>query len=512
MVYSAYPLPVHFDVNIDNPDDHAVRPLKPVGGVTVKSVADHDGAGNLVNRRNFIYEFGTNQPDLLMSYFPDNLSDEGLFYTTIRGTENDYFFYMYQIMSNTTYGMYVNDYSTITFPKVTEQWVDQNGIVTGGIEHEYMAGGKSRPVSFGNKVIPDYVHEYSSAIPGGAQSSNGDLHNGKELTTRTFKMVGQVKRYMSETVNHYSTEPSTAFTGTYYAVQQLISRPYYGYEAGVPYFADYNVSRYYVYSNWLKLDETITTTYTDAGEALQQTQQFQYANTTHMQPTLVKTFNSKEQIKTVINKYPHDFAATAPYGDMVSRHIITPVVEQTQRNESILLQELARTKTNYSYLGQNTLFRAASIASSIKGNDLETDVSFDQYDDKGNVLQYTGRDGVITCFVWGYNKQFPVAKIIGKAYVDVINQSGVNMSIVNSPATDNALRTELNKIRTLSSCQVTSFTYAPLVGMTSQTDPAGRITYYEYDAAGRLHLVRDQSNHIVKMICYNFYGQPVNCN
>lgn len=507
VVYSAYPLPVNFNVNIDNPDDEAVRALKPVGGVTVKSVVDHDGAGNLVNRRNFIYEYGS--PELLLSYFPDSRSDEGMFYTTIRGTENDYFFYMYQLTSNSTYGIYVNDYSTIHFPKVTEQWVDKEGIVTGGIEHEYMTGPRGRPEALGANVIPDYVNMYSSAIPAGAQTSNGDLHNGTEMITRTFKMVGQQKRYMSQTENHYSTEPSTAFTGTYYAVQKLISRP--DYISGTPYFADYNVSRYYVYSNWLKLNETITTTYTDAGESLQQTQQFQYANTTHMQPTFIKTIDSKGQIKSTTNKYPHDFVATTPYGDMVSQHIITPVVEQIQRNETSL-QELTRTQTNYSYLGQNTLFRTASVASSVKGNQPETDVVFNQYDSKGNVLQYTGRDGLVTSFVWGYNQQFPVAKIIGKSYADVVSQSSIIMSVINNPANDNALRTELNKIRALTGCLVTGFTYLPLVGITSQTGPEGHTIYYEYDAAGRLRLVRDQDNNIIKKICYNYYGQPVNCN
>lgn len=509
VVYSAYPLPVHFDVNIDNPIDNAVRPLKPVGGITVKSIVDNDGAGNLVNRRNFIYDFGSVLPPSVLDYFPDNSSDEGMFYSTIRGTENDYFFYMYQLMSNTTYGLYVSDYSTITFPKVTEQWIDKNGVVTGGIEHEYMISAKGRPVSFGNQVIPDYVTQYSSSLAAGAQSSNGDLHNGTELKSRTYKMVGSEKRYMRQTDNHYSIEPSTAFTGTYYAVQQLISRN--DYLSGVSYFADYNVSRYYVYSNWLRLDETITTTYTDAGDALQQTQQFQYANTVHMQPTLVKTFDSRGQIKTTTNKYPHDFAATGPYGDMVNRHIITPVIEQVQRNETTL-QELERTKNNYSYLGQNTLFRVASVASSVKGNLPETDVTFNQYDDKGNVLQYTGRDGVVTSFIWGYNKQYPVAKITGRTYAEVVSQSGIDMSVVNNPSGDNVLRTELNKIRALTGCLVTSYTYAPLVGMTSQTDAASRTTYYEYDAAGRLHLVRDQNNNIVKKICYNYYGQPVNCN
>lgn len=59
--------------------------------------------------------------------------------------------------------------------------------------------------------------------------------------------------------------------------------------------------------------------------------------------------------------------------------------------------------------------------------------------------------------------------------------------------------------------QMTTFTYDPLVGVTSKCDPSGVITYYEYDDLGRLSIVRDQNRNVVKKICYNYSGQPENC-
>lgn len=59
--------------------------------------------------------------------------------------------------------------------------------------------------------------------------------------------------------------------------------------------------------------------------------------------------------------------------------------------------------------------------------------------------------------------------------------------------------------------QMTTYTYEPLVGMTSQCDVNNRITYYEYDGFQRLVLIRDQDKNIIKKICYNYAGQPEDC-
>jgi len=62
-----------------------------------------------------------------------------------------------------------------------------------------------------------------------------------------------------------------------------------------------------------------------------------------------------------------------------------------------------------------------------------------------------------------------------------------------------------------SNAQMTTYTYNPLIGMTSQSDANNRITYYQYDTFGRLSLVRDQDNNIIKEICYNYAGQAGDC-
>jgi hypothetical protein len=60
--------------------------------------------------------------------------------------------------------------------------------------------------------------------------------------------------------------------------------------------------------------------------------------------------------------------------------------------------------------------------------------------------------------------------------------------------------------------QMSTFTYDPFKGKTSECDPNNIITYYEYDNFQRLTLVRDMDKNIIRKICYDYAGSPSSCN
>ncbi|WP_218274204.1 hypothetical protein, partial [Pseudomonas sp. FW305-33] len=83
--------------------------------------------------------------------------------------------------------------------------------------------------------------------------------------------------------------------------------------------------------------------------------------------------------------------------------------------------------------------------------------------------------------LWGYKGQYPVAKIIGSDYATVnglITQSQIDNAVLSGDASVRALfntvRTNLNS--SSPNAQLTSYTFTPLIGITSQTDPSGRTT------------------------------------
>ena len=54
---------------------------------------------------------------------------------------------------------------------------------------------------------------------------------------------------------------------------------------------------------------------------------------------------------------------------------------------------------------------------------------------------------------------------------------------------------------------VTTYTYDPLVGVTSITDPKGYTTYFNYDEHGRLKQVKDTNQFLLSENFYHYKNQ-----
>lgn len=141
-------------------------------------------------------------------------------------------------------------------------------------------------------------------------------------------------------------------------------------------------------------------------------------------------------------------------------------------------------------------------------------ITYNRYDSKGNILEYTPENGIPVSIIWGYNKQSPIAKIEGITYAEIKNiaetlSTQSNLDI--DEATEGVFRNQLNAIRQntkLKNTLITTYTYDPLIGVTSITPPNGQTAYYKYDGFGRLKSVEDEAGNKLQDIKYNYRIKP----
>lgn len=190
-------------------------------------------------------------------------------------------------------------------------------------------------------------------------------------------------------------------------------------------------------------------------------------------------------------------------------------------------------------------------------------LSFLQYDDKGNIISQGKADDVPHSYLWGYNNSFPIAEVVnalpnvpgaptnffytsfeedevdvspdaytgnkshvgaysiggphvpGTYIISYWTKSGIDPwryheGIVNvSPSSSASIvigntGTLIDEIRLYpKDGEMTTYTYDPLIGVTSMTDANNMTRYYVYDDFGRLKLIKDHAGNILKTYNYN---------
>lgn len=207
---------------------------------------------------------------------------------------------------------------------------------------------------------------------------------------------------------------------------------------------------------------------------------------------------------TYLFSYAKDFPGTATMDSMVARNIQNEVVDGIVQHAGV---QISREKTNYGFV--NGMLAPLS-KSMVRANEpLETRLYLYGYDSRGNLLEQGKSDDLHQVYLWGYNYEYPVAEITGATYAQVIGL--VDTTVLRNPLNDAAIRTEVNKIRTAlagSSAQVKTMTYSSYGLVTSMTDAAGTITYYEFDGLGRLVSIKDHQGMVLKHFSYK-YQRPV---
>lgn len=223
----------------------------------------------------------------------------------------------------------------------------------------------------------------------------------------------------------------------------------------------------------------------------------------------IKSTNTDGKITETNYQYAHEKGNQKLINaNIVDTPLETSILEKQDINDAGKLVS----KSEVKYDNPANIYPSMALSYDLSNSTPSAKVTYDLYDGKGNLQQYTTENGVSTTIIWGYNNTQPIAKIEGAKLSD-IQQSFID-SIVNASDTDAlagrnndefAVLSALNSFRNgLPNYQTTTYTYDLSLGIRSITPPSGIRENYLYDSAGRLEKVTDMDGKVLKEMMYNY--------
>ena len=399
-----------------------------------------------------------------------------------------------------------------------------------------------------------------------APFNNTGYDNGTLLQENVFRKEGGSTVYLKKVQHFYTPDNRIYNKATGVVVRQNYSFLEQGWITSPPQnwvFEAFDVATYDIHSFWKYLEKTEVKEYSQTGtDSLVKVINHYFDNPAHALQTRTVTIDSRGDSLIAEKKYPQDLSfsgteETARLGLISSYQIATLLEEVVSRGT-------AQTKTHYKFKQwPNGQFLPEAVLSNTGTNRaMESRLLYNAYDSVSNLLELSKAANILTAYIWGHNKSLPVAQAVNAKHDEIYyngfeegaegsadagaktgrrsfsgnytvsfslpsnttrsfiltywSHDGSKWNLVKVPYTGPTYMLTGNKIDEVRiypvGASMSSCTYDPLIGITSQTGVDDKVVYYQYDSNGRLMLVRDENRNILKRFCYNYAGQAENCN
>jgi len=399
--------------------------------------------------------------------------------------------------------------SAVGYTNVTE-FSDQNGD-NGKIEYtfSFAAEGQGGSNDIPKTPLQDFSHRRGLLLNKRVYKKDLGTYKVLEEVKNTYKPVLQAGHNIS------SNNVAMSFIGAilnghgWFSEYQNISEPLYkDSETVTSYFPQGNIVKTTKYTyepypgRYFPLE-------TETSSLLNNTQTETYTTKTYFPGDLTKLTGLTPDETTAIE------ALVSAY------RIATPIQSETYRkvefspstNKGELLSTQRTLYNNIKWANKNLLEKVQTA----KGADvLEDRIVYHQYDDLGNAVDVSkigknGGEGTHITYIWGYNQTLPIAKLENIKYDDIdpvlINWLQLLSNADKDKALEDALRVKLQELRdTYPQAMISTYTYDPLVGVTSVTDPRGQTSFYEYDTFNRLKTIKDADENIIQVYDYKYHN------
>jgi len=265
-------------------------------------------------------------------------------------------------------------------------------------------------------------------------------------------------------------------------------------------------------TGYKRLNSTVSTTYDINGNnPISVTTEYKYDNSNFKYSTSIESSDSKGNMKKQNFYYPQDYTTSIPYiQGLVNNHILNKPLDSREYSNNRLING---TQIIYNSFGQATDYlNFESNVSDIPFNTGHPNTfSHKQsaiFDNDKKVLNEIQSDNDIpTSYLWGYHYSLPIAKIQNATFSSVITALNVSYDLLQSKSESELIIIFNNLRAALPNALITSYTYSPLLGKTTETDINGKTTYYKYDSNSRLKTIEDQDNKITNQFEYHYKEQ-----
>lgn len=478
-------------------------------GARVKRVEDVS-EGNTYNKRTFYYNQLSEYPSAntsMENYYEPvlyNLATNAIWCKIVPESNACYHWelkpsYTYEFNANGYADGYLNRQG-ISYSAITQMYDYSNGS-NGSIEKIY----SPVPASPAYPVLGYEIY--------GAPSSNyGDVFKDKVTRETVYdtqkKAVKRKKTHYTLLENNYvvSTMARKRFaypweddwTGAYICADTTIVQP----------LSNYSMWVYKNYYGVLKADTIVEQDFF-VDEIVEKVTVNAYGLSPYYQLISQNTTNSLGEIFNSTYQYANQLIGVeqSPYMQQLvdANRIAEPIVIKTYRGSTKLLEK--HIKYSKSSLTGNLLLPIAIYTRKGDGNidiSATTDrkLQFTRYDTKGNILEYLNEGDIPVSIIWGYNSQYPIAKIQNALYSSL---SSYISSLQTSSNSGTLTQSSFTSLRTaFPNALIETYTYLPLVGPISSISIKEDLTTFEYDDFLRLKFVRDKFGKIVSENNYRF--------
>ena len=461
------------------------------GGARVGSIEDYNNNGQMCNKKSFYYntlaEYPSTRSSLVrvldpqyydLTKYQKNCKD-ACYKEWIGGTYDPSYFYNKVTISSSSFSsLYDNRKQGSYYTHITE--FVENGTQNSGVIERTFYNIDDYPA---NNVI-------GPRILGVPYSNEGDGYYGLLKEESSYKKETDKYTLLQKRKWNYSPSPK--------AVSSYVFRLNYELPSDILYLdpvpRNISVATYSNYMNVMKLVNTSDSIYSIGGVTSSFTYN-NYGNSPYYNILSQKKYLSTGESLITRYQYASDLLGQLSNMDRLinSNRVGIPIVTQTSKGVGISKQ-ISLIKCTYKYISKQRkdglavdLLLPESIYTAqddTVASSLEKRISYDNYDEYGNIVQYTA-DGVNGVILWGYDGQYPIADIKGATYEEVMAALGFSPESISKNSIPDMVQVDSLRVK-LPNAFVITYIYQPLVGVISSTDPSGITTYYDYDDFNRL--------------------------